>query len=382
MNKRNYYVIAATLFSLILAVVFIGNLIMPDKSFSPQENRILQQWPGVSLSKFMQSRLETKMEDYANDQFMFRNGFIKVKSAYDTTLGALESNGVIRAKDHYLMEDISTPDKKAMNSTIAGLKKFKQRYSKLHMYFLLAPNAANILSDKLPATFRTAGQNAYMDSFFKDVKDCGIHPVDVRTALKDAAKSGTQVYYRTDHHWTTDGAYAAYKAAEKTLGIHDSTKYKSYVVKNDFYGTLYSKSAFTNGLCDQIKLYMPADKSDYIPSVMYYTDTKTKTTEFYEMKNLKKKDAYTVFGGSNHPIYTIKTPVKNSRRLLLVKDSYANCFLPFLTRNYREIVVVDPRYYFGDIKDTISAENITDVMFLYNANTFFTDTSLSMMLND
>ena len=99
------------------------------------------------------------------------------------------------------------------------------------------------------------------------------------------------------------------------------------------------------------------------------------------MKNLKKKDAYTVFGGSNHPIYTIKTPVKSSRRLLLIKDSYANSFLPFLARNFREIVVVDPRYYFGNIDNTITTENITDVLFLYNANTFFTDSSLSMMLN-
>ena len=382
MNKKTYHIIAAMIFVLFLAVVFIGNLILPDKSFSPQENRILQQWPGVSLSKFMQGRLETKMENYANDQFMMRNGFIKVKSAYDTTLGTLESNGVIRARDHYLMEDISKPNKKYMQNTLQGLKKFKHKYKNLHMYFLLAPNAANILSDKLPRTFRTPDQNAYMDEFYQNIKADGIHPVDVRPALKKAAADPSkQIYYRTDHHWTTQGAYTAYEASKKKLKISDHTKYKSYVVKNDFYGTLYSKSGFTNGLCDQIRLYMPASKKDYIPSVMYYADSKTKTTHFYEMKNLKKKDAYTVFGGSNHPIYTIKTPVKSSRRLLLIKDSYANSFLPFLARNFREIVVVDPRYYFGNIDNTITTENITDVLFLYNANTVFTDSSLSMMLN-
>ena len=111
-----------------------------------------------------------------------------------------------------------------------------------------------------------------------------------------------------------------------------------------------------------------------------YADTKQKTTEFYQLNNLKKKDAYTVFGGSNHPLYTVKTPVRSRRRLLLIKDSYANSFLPFLTQDFREIVVVDPRYYFGNVKDLIRNEGVTDVLFLYNDNTFMTDESLSLML--
>lgn len=99
------------------------------------------------------------------------------------------------------------------------------------------------------------------------------------------------------------------------------------------------------------------------------------------MGNLKKKDAYTVFGGSNHPVYKIETPVQTDEKLLLIKDSYANSVIPFLSQNYRKIVVVDPRYYYDDIDDLIAAEGITTVMFLYNANTFFEDNSLSLMLS-
>lgn len=386
MNKKiiekNYYTFATIIFGLILAVVFILNLAIPDKDFSAQENRMLQKWPGLSLSKFMQGRLESKMTDYVNDQFLMRNTFIKVKSAYDTTLGTLESNNVIRAKDHYLMEDISKPNKKDVKDSIKGIKRFKKKHPGLYMYFLLAPNAANILSDKLPMTVRTEDQNKDMDDWFAAMKRLKVHPIDVRTELKKyAADDRTQIYYRTDHHWTTDGAYLAYKASKKKLGITDKTSYTPYTVKNNFYGTLYSRSGFTNGLCDQIRLYMPTDKKSYIPSVIYYADTKTKTTKFYELDNLKKKDAYTVFGGNNHPMYTIKTPVKSNKRLLLIKDSYANSFLPFLTRSYWEIVVVDPRYYFGNIENIITSEGITDVLFLYNANTFFQDNSLGMMLN-
>ena len=127
---------------------------------------------------------------------------------------------------------------------------------------------------------------------------------------------------------------------------------------------------------------MPAEDSSYKDSIIYYEDTKEKTSEFYNFDNLDKKDAYTVFGGSNHPVYTIKTPVSENRRLLLIKDSYANSMIPYLAQYYREIVVVDPRYYFDSIEDLIAIEQINEVLFLYNANTFFGDDALGLMLSE
>ncbi len=164
------------------------------------------------------------------------------------------------------------------------------------------------------------------------------------------------------------------------MDLNNQINYKAYVVKNNFRGTLASKSGFVNGQNDAIKIYLPDDKN-FKNSVIYYGDTKKKTTQFYQLENLDQKDAYTVFGGSNHPVYSIKTPVKTQRKLLLFKDSYANSMIPFLSQNFREIIVVDPRYYYDNIHDIIAATGITDVLFLYNANTFFNDNSLSMMLN-
>ena len=111
----------------------------------------------------------------------------------------------------------------------------------------------------------------------------------------------TQIYYRTDHHWTTDGAYLAYKQAVKKMKLTDEVTYKPYVVKNDFRGTLASKSGFVNGVNDAIKIYMPYKDKDYNNSVIYYADTKTKTTEFYQLDNLDTKDAYTVFWRQQPP---------------------------------------------------------------------------------
>ena len=378
--KKTTSALMGTIFLVILMAVFIANIIIPDKKNSDEENRVLQQLPSFSVSAYKEGRFESKIEDYASDQFIFRNGFIRLKTAADTALGGLESNGVYRCRDSYLMEDITVPTKDVKESNTSALTAFKEANPDLKMYFLLAPNAANILSDKLPVAVSTANQNKYMDDFFETVESLGITPIDVRDTFKEAKKD-TQLYYRTDHHWTTDGAYLAFEQVNSVMELGNKVTYTDYAVKNDFRGTLASKSGFVNGMDDAIKIYLPAEDSEgYENSVIYYSDTKEKTTQFYQVDSLDTKDAYTVFGGSNHPMYTVRTPLDTDRHLLLIKDSYANSMVPFLSQCFSEIVVVDPRYFYDNIQDIISSESITDVLFLYNANTFFADMSLEMMV--
>jgi len=379
-KKKPFYRLAALIFLFILTVLLFVNMLTPDKKSSSEENRVLQTLPVFSLSEYLSGRFESKLEDYVNDQFAGRNQLIRVKTAADKTRGILVSNGVISCRDHYLMEELTVPDEENLKKTEQALKAFKKDYPAVKMYFLLAPNAANILTDKLPATVTVSDQDQYMDNFFKTMKSSDITPVDVRETLEKNSKT-EQLYYRTDHHWTTDGAYFAFAAAAKKMGFENNIKYKSYVVKNDFRGTLSSTSGFTNGRDDTIKIYLPGSRKNYNNSVIYFSDTKKKTTNFYEMENLKIKDAYTVFGGSNHPYYTIETPTESEEILLLLKDSYANCMIPFLSQKYRKIIVVDPRYYFDSIGRIMESEEVTQVLFLYNANTFFEDTTLNMALS-
>ena len=378
--KKTTSALMGTVFLVILMAVFIANIIIPDKKNSDEENRVLQQLPSFSVSAYKEGRFESKIEDYASDQFILRNGFIRLKTAADTALGGLESNGVYRCRDSYLMEDITVPTKDVKESNTSALTAFKEANPDLNMYFLLAPNAANILSDKLPIAVSTANQNKYMDDFFETVESLGITPIDVRDTFKEAKKD-TQLYYRTDHHWTTDGAYLAFEQVNSVMELGNKVTYTDYAVKNDFRGTLASKSGFVNGMDDAIKIYLPAEDSEgYENSVIYYSDTKEKTTQFYQVDSLDTKDAYTVFGGSNHPMYTVRTPLDTDRHLLLIKDSYANSMVPFLSQCFSEIVVVDPRYFYDNIQDIISSESVTDVLFLYNANTFFAEMSLEMMV--
>ena len=379
MNHKTAKIFGFVFPAILIAVTFF-NIFLPDKNFSAEENRLLQTMPKLSISSIFSGRFETKAESYAADQFMLRNMFIKIKSSFDTSLGSTESNNVFMCKDNYLMENISKADAKKMENNYNSLAKLKQLYPNINMDFMLVPNAANIMSDKLPLFAVTEDQNKQMDNFFKKIQSIGINPVDVRATFKKN-KEKIELYYHTDHHWTTDGAHLAYQDFAKKNKLNSNIKYDALAVKNDFRGTLASKSGFTNGLNDMIKIYLPKEGRNYKNSVIFYSDTKEKTTEFYKLNNLKKKDTYTVFGGSNHPIYSIKTPVSSQRKLLLIKDSYANSFIPFLSQDYREIIVIDPRYFFDDISEIIKANGITDILFLYNANTFFNDNSLDMMIS-
>ncbi|MCR4668087.1 MAG: hypothetical protein K5774_01760 [Clostridia bacterium] len=379
MNKRTLKIMGFA-FPVILILVMIVNIILPDKAFSEEENRVLQEQPSFGISAFLSGRFEQKTEAYAEDQFLFRNAFIKIKTAADTAFGVTRSNGVYRGRNGYLLEDVTVPDREALVKTLATLADFRASNPDTNMTFMLAPNAANILEDNLPLFARTADQDFYMDALFGKLKLSGYDTVDVRDVFREKSEE-VQLYYRTDHHWTTDGAYLAYREYIRSAGIEDSTVYEPLVVKNDFRGTLASKSGFTNGKNDALTIYLPTAESSFEPSVIFYPDTTEKTTMFYRLDNLETKDAYTVFGGSNPPIYTIKTPLRdNEQCLLLIKDSYANSMIPFLAQDYYQIVVIDPRYFYDNVSTIIDTYGVTDVLFLYNANTFFADNSLEMVL--
>lgn len=369
---------------LFLTIVFgfsILSFIIPDKAKSAEENRVLAQTPSLSYQTYFEGRFQTKLEQYFNDQFPFRNSLIKWKTASDLTLDIIESNGVIKSKDGYLIERIKNPSENNIRHDIKSLDNFKRSNPNCNFYFLLAPNAGNIMSEKLPRTVHMSNQNKYMTSFFNDLKKIGITPIDSRKTLeKNIDKQ--QLCYRTDHHWTTGAAYLAYKEAHKEMGLDSDIKYKKLSIHRNFRGTLASKSGFTNGRNDELQIYWPKKNQNYHDSIYNFVDVKKTTNTFYAFDNLKKKDAYTIFGGWNHPFYTISTPTQSTRKLLLVKDSYANCMIPFLTQDFRKIVVVDPRYYFGDINKIMAEEGITDVLFLYNGLTFASDEAMNLMLDE
>lgn len=200
---------------------------------------------------------------------------------------------------------------------------------------------------------------------------------DPTTALR-AAPDRQTLYYRTDHHWTSYGAYITYVAWAKAVGLEplSADAYDPKVVATDFLGTLASKANLPWLLPDTMTMWEPKATSLYTVQA----DNKSPMTGLYDVSALSGRDKYTYFLGGNHALTTINTGVKNGRTLLLIKDSYAHSFVPFLTAHYETIWMIDPRYFKEDIFSWIEAHDVQDTLVLYNAATFAEDRAPSSVL--
>lgn len=374
-RSSKIYIKMAGIFLVFLIVAFAFNLFSKDKKYSESENRMLAQKPVFSMANLTSGKYMKDMEDYVTDQFFMRDKWINLKVLEDLALGKKESNGVYIGKKDYLMEIPTAPNQEALDNNLDAISNFSVSHPDINTVMTLIPNAAYIYDHLIP-------RNAPVRDQEKDIKyvmnavSTSLNFVDLTKTMSSHKEE--DIYYKTDHHWTTLGARYAFDALSTALGIEKPTQeYKIYPVTHSFQGTLASKSGYDKAL-DTIEIYVPQGVNT--DCVVNFTDEGKKTASVYESAALEKKDKYEVFFGGNHTRIDISTPMEGKKNLLLFKDSYANCFIPFLVPYYRNIIVIDPRYFYDDIESLISDNEITDVLFLYNVNTFLGDNSLGDVL--
>lgn len=366
-----------TLIFLLFMAVACGFLIFqPDREYSESENRMLAQKPEFSLTSLASGKFMTDMEDYVTDQFFFRDQWISLKVLEDMTLGKRESNGVYIGKKGYLMQiPENNPDMDAVQNTLESIRDFAQRNKDINTVMSLVPNAAYISTQLIPANAPVRDQSQDI-SLAEDTVGSFLTFVDLTDTM--SSHKDEAIYYKTDHHWTSLGARYAFDTLYSALGIQDPAQdYTVYPVTHTFSGTLASKSGY-NRSQDTIDIYVPQDVNT--ECVVNYVEEGEKTASMYESSALDQKDQYEVFFGGNHSRIDISTPLEENKNLLIFKDSYANCLIPFLQPYFRSIIVIDPRYYYDDVDSLITDNNITDILFLYNVDTFMTDTSLADVL--
>ncbi len=371
--------VLAAVFFFALLFISAGNLLHRDREFSSQEKRVLAQKPEMSLSNIASGRFMRQYEEYISDQFPGRELLLQIKTFADSISGKTKENGVFNGRDDYLMADAAAPDPEVLDGNLNAMAAFKERYADVAMHMMLVPNAVSVLRSKLPFFAAPADQREMIQ--------------EVRNRLEgtydwiDAQKTMTEhreedIYYRTDHHWTTLGAYYVFRDAREKLGLTDmeEIEMKPYGASNHFTGTLSAMSGYQTGYKEAIYIYLP-DGDTNVRWVVNYVEEQKKSASLYDSASLTGEDQYNVFMGGNHALVDIKTTRSDGERLLVIKDSYANCFIPFLVPYYREVVVVDPRYYYGDLDQLMIDSKIDRVLFLYNANSFFEDRMLYGILS-
>jgi hypothetical protein len=365
MKKIWQYPFLIIMVVLILGISFI-NLIKKDTEFSEMENRYLAQKPDFTLNGLIDSSYGTQYESYVNEQFPFRNHWITGKAITETLLGKQENNGVIKGKKGYLFNKQISLDKQ-FKKNMKAIKEFSRK-TNANTYVSIVPNSYDLLNNYLPKGTPVIDQEALIELCYNMLgPEENITNINIGTILKDYKDE--YIYYRTDHHWTTLGAYYGYLQFSKTLGLTPvdiNTLTANYI--DNFYGTYDSKYKGIGIKPDTITYYD-------IPIENMMIGNEVKSTLYDEAK-AKVRDKYAMFLHGNNPfsvIHAKKSEMNQGEKLLLLKDSYANSMIPFLTYNYEEIYVVDLRYYSDSISKLVEDNDIQTIFILYNFDTFMSD---------
>ena len=378
-RKRKGWIenIIGMLFILVLFLFMFINLAVPDREMSEKENRMLETRPVLSMSTVLDGEFMEQWENYQSDQFAGRDCWRSVKVFLDRLGGSKMENGVYIGKSGQLLEEIEVPDDGQSEANLSAIVDFAEKYPDVQTSVMLVPDAACILSDRLPAFAGVEDQKQLLGVAKQRLGD-DVNWIDAVSVLNNHVSD--KLYYKTDHHWTTLAAFYVFRESAVSLGIDGEVgeNFASYTISDDFNGVLASKSGVGLSEKETIDIYVPTQGDDDV--VVNYVDEGRKTTSLYDSSKLETRDQYGVFLGGNSSVIDIRTVSPEKKRLLVLKDSFANCFIPFLAPYYREIVVVDPRYYSGTIGDIMDTYRITDALVLYSGNTFFTDNHLSGVL--
>ncbi len=364
---------------LMIGVVSVGSFLAKDREFSENENRYLAEHPQFSWEKVLEGEFQEDLESYLNDQILGRDFWITTKTSIQKLVGDSDIGGAYVGKDGYDFEKITpeSVDRELFLENTETVKNYLDYCKSVgveenQISFLLVPTSGLVMGDKLPVNARLFDQRQYLEEVKENIgKE---YFVDVTEELQDAAQE-EQVYYRTDHHWTSTGAMIAYEKWCNSTGVSFAGRdaYKKETVTEAFRGSLYSKILDYDSSYDSIWTYKKeAQTPDY-----EITMDGEEAESFYIESKLAEKDKYTYFFGGNYGEVVIhNNSNQNGRKLLVIKDSFANCFVPLAAEDFEYIYMIDLRYYKGDMATYVQEQGVTDLLVLYNISNFITDKNI------
>lgn len=347
-----------------LAVTGTLIFVLPDREISENENRVLTAKPSLTAEKIISTEFQTELDKYLSDQFPARDIFMTAGTEIKLFSGRRDLGNTYIGKDNYYFEKVlnSDIDEKRFRNNLKAVDNLAKKNPDIPFTTMLIPSSGVILNEKLPLFAQMYDAEKLYSIAENQMKYSNI--LNITSELKQ--HSSEYIYYRTDHHWTTYGAYIVYTALTGSI-----TNYTENNVTDSFYGTLYSRTLSLSAKPDTISLPPVTDKLK--------ATADGKDIKIFDKSALSEKDKYTVFFGGNYGIVDI-TGGSGKGTLLIIKDSFANCFAPFLLNDYEHIIMIDMRYYSGSVDMLLKSENINLVLVLYEMNNFASDTSISKLV--
>lgn len=358
MTKR-YATAVTVFFTAFLGVFFVLHLMMPDRSFSEEENRSLTQMPRFSLQAIASGSFMSEFDTYATDQFPWRQFWIEQKANLERLSGKQVNRDVYFCGDR-LIADFQISDEALLAQNLAYVQTFTER-CRVPVHVSLIPNAAHIWRDRLPTGAPVDDQGAVLSAAEALSSYYSTYAVM-------AAHAEEEIYFRTDHHWTPLGAYYGYQALMQALGREPVSleTYEYTPVSTQFIGTSGNRAAASWIAPDELGYYVP-ERFD---------------GQLYDYSALETTGQYAFFLGGNAPLRVVQGNAEEAPKLLLLRDSHADALVPFLTAHFSEIHLIDLRYYKQSVQAYIAAQEIDEVVVLYGVSNFVDDANLFVLALD
>ena len=362
--KKSNNLLITILFCLFLGGIAVASILIPDQSFSEMENRNLRLVPELTYNRVASGRFMTEAEDYASDQIALRDIWVAIKALGEVLSGKQENNGIYFAENDTLIRRVDEPNTALLEENIQYLHDFSAK-ADVPVYFGLIPTAASIWQDKLPSGAPSADEKIWTQWLYNR---SGTENIDLAPTLEQHSEE--YIYYRTDHHWTSLGAFYGANAILNSMSLDELqlSDYEPTEVSKTFLGTNYSSAGAWWIAPDSITAYIPEAGKEVTSN---FTG-REEPGQLYVPDQLEVKNKYAYFLGGNQPLCVIRSQA-NGPKLLLIRDSYSDCLAPFLTERCSEVHLFDLRYNRLSAADYVQENDIDMVLVLYSFETYISD---------
>lgn len=369
MKKFNIFL--TVLFCAFLGGILVLSTILPDRSFSDLENRSLQKPPVLSVENLTSGRFMEDAEKYTEDHIVGRDFWVALKAWCERLSGKKENDGFYFGSQETLLQHVEDPDPEKLEKDMGYVDALVGNVS-VPVYFGLIPSSSCIWADRLPAGAPTADERSIIDQVYFST---GANTIDLVGAL--SAHAQEDIYYRTDHHWTSLGAFYGANAIFEAMGLEPLRleDYSRTTVSTDFNGTSFSGSGVRWLKPDCIDTYIP---DDGVHVTSWFSAEPTEGS-LYVDRFLSVKDKYSYFLGGRQPLCVIQSEKNSGPRVLLIRDSYSDSLAPFLTERFSEVHLYDARNNMNSIKAYVEENQIDSVIVLYSFPNFMSDHNLFLL---
>lgn len=370
MSNKKYSIFITVLFCAFLFGFGIAHFILPDRDFSEQENRYLSQFKAPTPKTLRSGKFMEDFEDYITDQFPLRDRWIRLKALSERALGKQENNGVYFGTDgQTLFARFTRLSEEELEKRVGYVSALADNLD-VPVYFSIIPDKSYVWANRLPANAPNV-DDGWTNETAKALAGQRVRYIDLYGAL-----NGDNVFYRTDHHWSTMGAYQGYLALANAMNNSVTVlDYEPTLVSDSFYGTTYSSSGAGWIKPDEMYTWVPEGGENGQILVYRYPEDAPIEGSLYDLSKLEVKDKYSMFLGGNQPLCFIYNP-EGTGNLLVIRDSYSDSLAPFLALDYQQIHLFDLRYNNKSLKKYVADNGIDQVLVLYSASNFTTDSNL------